>query len=86
VYDHESGPQNNVNYHVTGLAQFVVTGFQFGPPVEGYGDHDEPSVLSGGNDPCTEIRQRCVSGYFTGPLIPIDNGVPSNDTTVKLIG
>jgi putative Flp pilus-assembly TadE/G-like protein len=83
VYDHESGPQDNINYHVQWLAPFVVTGFQFGPPTSG---HDEPSVLSGGHDPCTATRQRCVSGYFTGPLISIANGVPSNDAHVKLIG
>ncbi len=86
VYDQESGPQDNINYHVQWLAPFVVTGFQFGPPVPGYGVHDEPSVLSGGNDPCLHMFQRCVSGYFTGPLIPINHAVPSNDTTVKLIG
>jgi hypothetical protein len=76
----------SVSFHIIGLAPFHVTGFEWGPPppFEPTG-HNVDSDLTG--DPvCQVFYGRCVSGVFTGPIIPLINVIPSANTIVKLLG
>ncbi len=86
VYDEQTLPGGEALFHIGWLVRFTVTGFEWGPPdTPEDGDHDEASRLTG-NVPCIQFYERCVSGFFTGPLLPLTSAVPTNDSIVKLIG
>jgi hypothetical protein len=90
VYDAAHNTPNGTVFTIVGLAPFVVTGFEFGPPPGNpIGDslqfHNYISVLTG-FQPCKVDFHRCLAGVFTGPVIPLDNATPGNVSIVKLIG
>jgi hypothetical protein len=74
-----------VDFHITGVAPFTVTGFEFGPPppFEPTG-HNVASTLTG--HVCEVYYMRCIAGVFTGPIVPLSNLINSNNTIVKLTG
>ena len=91
IHDGHRGTETDRQYHHISVAPFVVTGFQFGAPVNSTNppyladDHRERSDFSlPAEHPCDVLRHRCVSGYFTGPPVSIANLTP--DTFVRLIG
>jgi hypothetical protein len=36
--------------------------------------------------PCDDLYRRCLSGVFTGALIPLSSVIPTTNTIIKLIG
>jgi Flp pilus assembly protein TadG len=76
----------SVEFHITGLAPFHLTGFEWGPPPPlAPTGHNVDSDLT--NDPvCQVFYGRCIAGVFTGPIISLTNVVPSANTIVKLLG
>jgi Flp pilus assembly protein TadG len=90
IYNAATNTPNGTVFTIVGLAPFVVTGFEFGPPP---GDpianslqfHNYISILTG-LEPCKVNFHRCLAGVFTGPIIPLDNAAPGNVSVVKLIG
>ncbi len=89
VYDKQTRPGGDVVFHIKALAPFVVTGYQFGPPVLGPPPadvfHYATSTVTN-LAPCFELHQRCLSGFFTGALVQLTDVIPSTNTIVKLIG
>jgi hypothetical protein len=83
------GLKADADFHIEGLAPFVVTGFEFAPPPDlrpsdFYQQHNLASYLTG--RVCSEALGRCFAGVFTGPLLPLTSVIPSNNTIVKLVG
>jgi hypothetical protein len=78
---------SKIDFHEIGLAPFLVTGYQLGPapPFGDYARHRKPSTVSG-DDACSLILERCVSGIFTGALVPLSGIAPGGNTIVTLIG
>jgi hypothetical protein len=77
----------NIQFHLRGLAPFLVTGYQLGPAPywPGYADHRKPSTITG-NDACSEPYERCVLGVFTGPLVALSDLTSGGDVVVRLVG
>jgi putative Flp pilus-assembly TadE/G-like protein len=82
-------PDGSVQFTIDGLAPFIVTGFDFGPPPEIdpklSAEHNVTSFVSH-QLPCDHKYARCISGFFTGPEIPLTSIIPSNNTIVRLVG
>jgi hypothetical protein len=79
VHDAREPGTGATEYRVISVAPVVFAGFHLGPdPAD-----DEVSWVSG-SIPCTDPAERCVSGLFVGPRIPIGN--LHGDAIVTLIG
>jgi hypothetical protein len=66
-----------LQFRAAALAPFVVTGFY-------YPDANQPSWADpDGELPCSGFTDRCISGFFIGPTVPITYG---GDTAAKIVG
>lgn len=82
IFDSTSGTGSNATYHLTGLAAFVLNGYQNLPGVH-------PDVVPSGMASACPGSNPCLFGYFTQALIPvteIGTGTDYGATAIKLSG
>jgi hypothetical protein len=84
IYDSfRAGPPLE-GYHIVAFAPFLPTGFVLGAGASG-GGPVLASTLNPPDPPCpVNTMERCVSGVFTGPLVPVST--LAGDALVKLTG
>lgn len=76
VHDGRRTAFGTLQFRATALAPFVVTGFY-------YPDANEPSWSDPSGQPPCGSGDRCISGFFVGPSVPLDYG---GDTAVSIVG
>ena len=82
IFDSTSGQGSNATYHLTGLAAFVLNGYQNLPGVH-------PDVVPSGMASACPGNDPCLFGYFTQALVPvteIGSGTDYGATAIRLSG
>lgn len=77
VYDSVSGTGSNTEYHIAGMAAFVLTGFSL-PSIGREKSWLSDAHLCKGSD-------KCIYGYFTQALVPVTGPIGGPDLGARIV-